>query len=114
MAGDEAERLERFKQRRQHGHDVIHHGLAHRTPPPEHDPKKVENRFSETIMLKQKKNARACFNSVESGSSGQCSRGPLSSLARSIEVSTTSKVTPSWYTVSGTSTPAAPSAQSFR
>jgi hypothetical protein len=30
MAGDEAERFQRLQQRRQHGHDIINHGLAHR------------------------------------------------------------------------------------
>ena len=30
MARDEAERFQRLQQRRQHGHDVVHHGLAHR------------------------------------------------------------------------------------
>ena len=29
MAGDESKRLERLQQRRQHGHDVVDHGLAH-------------------------------------------------------------------------------------
>ena len=30
VARDEAERFERLQQRRQHGHDVVHHGLTHR------------------------------------------------------------------------------------
>ena len=30
VAGNEAERFQRLQQRRQHGHDVVHHGLAHR------------------------------------------------------------------------------------
>jgi hypothetical protein len=29
MARDEAECFQRLQQGRQHGHDVIHHGLAH-------------------------------------------------------------------------------------
>ncbi len=33
MARDEAERFERLQQGRQHGHDVVHHGLAHRALP---------------------------------------------------------------------------------
>ena len=61
MARDEAECFERLQQWRQHGHDVVHHGLAHR--------------------------ARPCV---------QCSCGAFNSFARSVEVSTTSKVTPSW------------------
>jgi hypothetical protein len=32
MTGDEAERFQRLQERRQHGHDVVHHGLAHRLP----------------------------------------------------------------------------------
>jgi hypothetical protein len=34
MPRDETKRFERLQQRRQHGHDVVHHGLAHRKPPP--------------------------------------------------------------------------------
>ena len=30
MARDKAERFQRLQQRRQHGHDVVHHGLTHR------------------------------------------------------------------------------------
>ncbi len=30
MPLEEAERFQRIKQRRQHGHDVVHHGLGHR------------------------------------------------------------------------------------
>jgi hypothetical protein len=30
MASDETERFKRLQQERQHGHDVVHHGLAHR------------------------------------------------------------------------------------
>ena len=33
VACDEAERFERLQQWRQHGHDVVHHGLAHGTSP---------------------------------------------------------------------------------
>ena len=33
MAPDKAERFERLQQRRQHGHDVVHHGLTHRWRP---------------------------------------------------------------------------------
>jgi hypothetical protein len=29
MARDEGKRVKRLQQRRQHGHDVVHHGLAH-------------------------------------------------------------------------------------
>jgi hypothetical protein len=66
MTSDETERFQRLQQGRQHGHDVIHHGLAHRT------------------LL----DGRQAFV--------QCSRGALSILVRSVEASTTSKVTPSW------------------
>jgi hypothetical protein len=31
VARDEAQGFQRLKQRRQHSHDVVHHGLAHRT-----------------------------------------------------------------------------------
>ena len=65
VAGDEAERFQRLQQRRQHGHDVVHHGLAHR-------------------VLHDWQSRRL-----------QCSRGALSSFARSVEANTTSKVTPS-------------------
>jgi hypothetical protein len=36
MASDETEGFERLQQRRQHGHDVVYHGLAHRLSPPAH------------------------------------------------------------------------------
>src|SRR5258708_34896163 len=42
--------------------------------------RKSGNRFSETIMLKQKENARACFNSVESGSGGLMQPRPFEQL----------------------------------
>jgi hypothetical protein len=66
MARDETERFKRLQQRRQRGHDVIHHGLAHRKLP----------------------DGRQAFV--------QWNCGALSILARSVEASTTSKVTPSW------------------
>jgi hypothetical protein len=33
MTGDETEGFERLQQGRQHRHDVVHHGLAHRARP---------------------------------------------------------------------------------
>ncbi len=59
----EAEGFQRVEQRRQHSHDVVHHGLGHR-------------RIPQSLL-------------------NQCSLGAFRSLKRSVDVTVTSKVTPS-------------------
>ena len=112
VARNEAERFQRLQQRRQHGHDVVHHGLTHRTLSllplivsgytdvgdclqgfsSNLNPGYIELAIPIDSSRLVSKGVRKIWNGI----AAQCSRGAFRSFARSIELSTTSKVTPSW------------------